>query len=122
MSLCSLGVNVEFVSVAIPPSKSALSPLTETCAPSAQQRHADLRRRIGVLEQYTRTGADVPARSDGGGDEGLGQDAGTMIGTVGVAGGVESQMNAIWRELAELNARLAAQERTEQLPQYDALA
>ena len=88
---------------------------------SSEAEQVDLKRRIALLEQHMRDlGINLPENSDIGGGGGRLGEASEMGGASMISGGIESEVDALRRELEELNARLAAQERGEQLPPYEA--
>ena len=97
---------------AVPSSKSAMhQPSSDFGAPSEAEQ-VDLKRRIALLEQHMRgLGINLPENSDIGGGGGRLGEASEMGGASMISGGIESEVDALRRELEELNARLAAQER-----------
>ena len=87
---------------------------------SSEAEQIELKRRIMLLEQHMRDlGINVPENSDISGGGGRLGGASEIGGESTASGGIESEVDALWRELQELNTRLAAQERGEQLPQYE---
>ena len=87
---------------------------------SSEAEQVDLKRRIALLEQHMRDmGVNLPEHSDISGGDARPGGASESGGASTTFGGIESEVNALRRELEELNIRLAAQERGEQLPQYE---
>ena len=80
---------------------------------SSEAEQVDLKRRIALLEQHMRDhGINLPENSDISGDGGRLGGASELGGVSMISGGLESQVDALRRELEELTTRLAAQEQS----------
>ena len=86
---------------------------------SSGVEQVDLKRRIALLEQHMRSmGVNLPEHGDISACGATLGEASELGGASTTFGGIESEVNALRRELEELNMHLAAQKRGEQLPQY----